>query len=259
MNITTELINHRVSLRKYQNLPISKEHEAIILESAMRAPTAGNMMLYSIIVVKDRAKREQLSKSCDNQPFIANSPMSLIFVADYHKLYQYYINSEVKEYCQNRGEEFIGPTYANLMLGCSDALIAAQNAAIAAESLGIGSCYIGDIMENYELHKELFKLPDFVFPIAMLTMGYYPPEISREPKSRFKKDYVVFQEEYQSLSPEQILDMHSEWNKKFSENNRYGAKNFGQFHYSMKTKADFSLEMERSVKEYLKFWEGRKL
>lgn len=259
MNSTINIINNRVSLRKYSELPITKEHEALIIESAMRAPTAGNMMLYSIIVIKDEKTRETLSKTCDNQPFIAQSPLVMIFVADYQKLYDYYALSNTKEYCQSKNEDFIGPTYANLLLGASDALIAAQNAVISAEALGIGSCYIGDIMENYETHRALLKLPDYVFPIAMLTFGYYPEKVNRTPRSRFKKEYVVFQEEYRKLTNDEILDMHSEWEGRFSETNKYGAKNMGQFHYSMKTKADFSIEMERSVKLAMQYWNGPKL
>jgi FMN reductase (NADPH) len=259
LNTTIDVLSKRLSLRKYSEIPISKEYEDIIIEGAMRAPTAGNMMLYSIIIVKDKEKKDTLSKTCDNQPFISNSPLVMIFVADYKKLYDYYSLSNAKEFCLSKNVEFIGPTYANLLLGASDALIAAQNAAIAAESLGIGSCYIGDIMENYETHRTLLNLPNYVFPIAMLTFGYYPEGINRTPRSRFDKKYIVFNEEYKNLSNTETMDMYSEWDKRFSETNQYGAQNMGQFHYLMKTRADFSLEMERSVKVAMKYWDGDKL
>ena len=64
------------------------------------------------------------------------------------------------------------PQEGDLFLACNDALIAAQTAVVAAESLGIGSCYIGDIMENYEAHRDLFGLPQYVFPICLLCFGY---------------------------------------------------------------------------------------
>ncbi len=64
------------------------------------------------------------------------------------------------------------PEEGDLFLACCDALIAAQTAVIAAESLGLGSCYIGDIMENYEVHRDLFKLPKYVFPICLVCFGY---------------------------------------------------------------------------------------
>ena len=85
MNETLKLLNDRTSLRKYINKEVSPEDLQTILDGAMRAPTAGNMMTYSIIVIKDIEKKEILSRSCDNQPFIAKSPVILIFVADYQK------------------------------------------------------------------------------------------------------------------------------------------------------------------------------
>lgn len=89
-------------------------------------------------------------------------------------------------------DEKINRDNINLMLASCDAFIAAQNSVIAAESLGLGSCYIGDIMENYEIHQEMFNLPEYTFPITMLCFGYpvgdytgrqitprYPQELSK--------------------------------------------------------------------------------
>lgn len=259
LNSTIEVLTSRTSLRKYDQKEISKEHLDIILECAMRAPTAGNMMLYSIIVIKDRAKKDTLSKTCDNQPFIATAPVVLVFTADYKKTFDYYKLSNVKEFCEGKGEEFVGPTHADLLLSSCDANIAAQNAVIAAEALGIGSCYIGDIMENYEKHRELLNLPDFVFPVSMLCLGYYPEGTKRTIHNRFDRKYVVFNENYNSLSNEEIKDMYKQWDARFSEKNTYGAKNYGQLHYAFKTGAAFAKEMTRSVNEALKIWSGMKL
>ena len=90
------------------------------------------------------------------------------------------------------------------MLGINDALIAAQNVVIAAESLGIGSCYIGDIMENYEIHKKLLNLPDYTFPACMLTLGYYPDNHKRNFRDRFDSDFVVFDEIYADLNTDKL-------------------------------------------------------
>lgn len=259
MNQTIEFINNRISLRKYADMPISEEHEGIILNSAMRAPTAGGMMLYSIIKIKNPEKARTLSVSCDNQPFIATSPLILVFVADYRKLYDFYRLSKVKEYCQEKNLVFEGPDRASLMLGISDAMVAAQNAVIAAESLGIGSCYIGDIMENCEQHRELLKLPEFVFPIGMLTLGYYPQDHRPAPRSRFKKEYVVFDEEYRLLEDSEITDLYSSWNASMGTSNPFGAQNAGQLNYARKTGADFSIEMDRSVREFMKQWDNSAL
>ena len=172
MNETIKYLERRISLRKYAQRQISQQHMDMIIEGAMRAPTAGNMMLYSILVVEDQDKKDILSETCDHQPFISKAPFVLIFLADMQRWYDYYNHSKVKEFCQQKGEPFVGPQESDLLLACSDALIAAQNAVITAESLDIGSCYIGDIMENYEIpyftHSPSFSICE--------DHGYIPGE-----------------------------------------------------------------------------------
>lgn len=256
---TIELLKNRMSLRKYKDEPVSKEHLDIILESAMRAPTAGNMMLYSIISVEDKEKKEILSKSCDNQPFIATAPVVLIFLADMQRWFDYYKYCGVKEYCIEKGLEYNSPDEGDLMLAAADAIIAAQNAVIAGEVLNIGSCYIGDIIENWEIHRQLLDLPEWVFPVAMLTMGYYPEEQQRRITPRFDRKYIVFNDKYERLSHEDFQNMFEDREKKLSPENKAEAKNFGQFMYARKTGSDFSKEMTRSVREMLKNWRGYNL
>jgi nitroreductase len=254
-----DVIKNRMSLRKYSDKPITKEHLDIILESAMRAPTAGNMMLYSIIAVKDEEKKKTLSKTCDNQPFIENAPVVLIFLADMQRWFDYYEYCNVKEYCEEKSLEYNGPDEGDLMLAAADAIIAAQNAVIAAEALNIGSCYIGDIIENYEIHKDLLNLPKWVFPVAMLTLGYYGEGQNRIISPRFDKEYIIFDEQYKKLNNDDFKDMFIEREKRLSPENKLGAKNFGQFMYARKTGSEFSKEMTRSVREMLKNWTGEKL
>jgi FMN reductase (NADPH) len=256
---TIKLLKNRMSLRKYKTIPLAKEHLDIILESAMRAPTAGNMMLYSIIVVEDQEKKNILSKTCDNQPFIAKAPTVLIFLADMQRWFDYYNYSKVKEYCVVNNLEYNSPDEGDLMLAIADATIAAQNAVIAAESLNIGSCYIGDIVENYEVHKELLNLPEWVFPAAMLCLGYYPEEQNKIISPRFDKEYIIFKDSYKKLNDDDFKDMFIEREKRLSPENKAQASNFGQFMYAKKTGSEFSKEMTRSVREMLKNWKGVKL
>lgn len=138
MNPTIELMNARSSTRAYDAAPLSDEEKQAILHTTMRAPTAGNLMLYSIIEIEDQALKERLAVTCDHQPFIARAPWVLVFVADYQKWIDLFAISGVDELdgVAHRG----APGPGDLLLACSDALIAAQNAVIAAESLGIGSC-----------------------------------------------------------------------------------------------------------------------
>ncbi|VYT67411.1 nitroreductase [Clostridium tertium] len=259
MNETISTILKRQSLRRYDERDISKEDLDLILKSAMRAPTAGNMMCYSIIIVKNNETKEKLSVSCDNQPFIKTAPVLLVFLADYSKWYKYYESNNTKDFMAEKGENFEGPTEASLMLATQDALIAAENAVIAAESLGIGSCYIGDIMENYEYHKELLNLPKYVYPVTMITLGYHPEGYNIPLKERFDDEYVIFEEKYKELDEDDIKEMFKDRDQLFVSKNKYNANNYAQYHYNMKVKSDFSKEMTRSVKLSLEEWNGGKI
>ena len=254
MNETIDLINKRVSLRKYADKEVSDEVLDVVLNSAMRAPTAGNVMMYSMIVVRDEEKKKKLSKTCDNQPFIANAPVIIIFLADAHRLNRYFKVSGVEEYCAKKHEEIRTPDLAQLFLAAGDAFIAAQNAVIAAESLGLGTCYIGDIVENYEVHREMFNLEDWTMPVAMLCLGYYPENYPRVIQSRFDKKYIVFNEKYRDLSNEEFEDMYKDLEAKMPKTNIYGAKNFGQNLYGRKFGSHFMEEMDKSLKLAVDKW-----
>ncbi len=236
-DIIKEMIE-RKSVRAFEDREISREDKKLILEAAVNAPTAGNQQLYTIIDVTDQTLKERLSESCDHQPFIAKAPLVLIFCADSQKWYDLYLDS-------NTMPRRPGP--GDLMLAVDDAVIAAQNAVSAAWSLGIGSCYIGDIMEQAELHREMLELPEYVFPAAMVVFGYPTEQQKKRPKpERAPIDVIVCENKYRRLNCDQLRLMvsrsvkdkdHNEWVKAFCER---------------KYNSDFSVEMSRSVLEYLK-------
>ena len=150
------------------------------------------------------------------------------------------------------------PNESDLLLSIEDTMIAAQNAVLMAESLGIGSCYIGDILENYEYHKELFQLPDHAVPISLLCLGYYKEGHKRVYRKRFDKKYVAFEETYKRLSDEELDHMFAEKASGFVKGPAITADNFAQAFYKRKTGAAFSKEMARSVRAMLKAYAGKK-
>lgn len=259
MNSVLQTIENRISLRVYDNRPISEADEAALLHAAMRAPTAGNQMLYSMIIIRDQEKKKLLSELCDHQPFIAKAPLVIVFAADHHKWFTYYQKNHVKEFCEGKSFQFEAPQESDLLLAIQDAMIAAQNSVIAAESLNIGSCYIGDIMENGEQVKELLKLPQYTMPIGMVVYGYYPENYPKLPKKRFDKKFVVFEDQYQQLSDSQIDEMFQEEDTHYNPKNPHQAENYAQQFYARKTGAPFSKEMARSARFWLKQWDGRLL
>ncbi|HSL43400.1 MAG TPA: nitroreductase family protein [Anaerolineales bacterium] len=256
MNQVIDVLKKRRSVRAYEERQISAEVRAEILKATLRAPTAGNMMLYSIVDVTDQRIKDQLAISCDNQPFIARAPMVWLFLADYQHWFDYFLASGVNEICEQKQISMRKPEEGDLLLACCDALIAAQNAVVAAESFGIGSCYIGDIMEQYEIHKELFGLPQYTFPICMLVFGYRTLEqIHRPYTNRFDEKFILFENQYRRLSQPELREMFAEREEQMSKGqSKEGIANFGQAMYFRKFDSDFSCEMSRSVRLTLKEW-----
>ncbi len=256
MNQVMDVLMKRKSVRAYEERQISSEIRAEILKGTLRAPTAGNLMLYSILDVTDQSIKDRLMVTCDNQSFIARAPMVWIFLADYQRWYDYFFTSGVEELCTQRNLTMRKPEEADLFLACCDALIAAQNAVIAAESFGIGSCYIGDIMEQYEIHKELLNLPQYVFPICMVVFGY-PTQQQKEQgyTPRFDEKFILFENRYHRLNKDEFEEMFAERQSRLPTGKAMkGITTIGQATYLRKFSADFSMEMRRSVREIVKAW-----
>ncbi|MHA1235512.1 MAG: nitroreductase family protein, partial [Promethearchaeota archaeon] len=119
-------------------------------------------------------------------------------------------------------------------------------------ALGIGSCYIGDIMENYEVHREMFDLPRWAFPITLLCFGYSKGDKNKIPlTSRFPQKFIHFTNKYSRLSEQNFTEMLKNEKRRM---NIKDAQNLGQNLYLAKLGADYSLEMRRSVKVAIKEW-----
>ena len=238
INAVIGQLAERKSVRVFEDKEIPEREKQAILYAATMAPTAGNQQLYTILDITDTELKKRLSETCDHQPFIAQARMVLIFCADCLKWYDAYnvARAEPRK-----------PGVGDLLLAVSDANIAAQNAVTAAQSLGIGSCYIGDIMEQAEIHRELLQLPSWVFPAAMLVFGY-PTEQQkqREKPARVDMKHIVHENAYRSMDETELREMftprtgmsgYDEWMKRFCER---------------KYNSDFAREMTRTVEEYLK-------
>jgi nitroreductase len=257
MNSTLETIFNRRSVRSYANRLVSESEKDLILTAAMRAPTAGNMMLYTILDIEDQALKDRLAVTCDDQAFIASAPLVLVFLADYQRWYDYYRSGGVEAKCAERGQPMRLLGEGDLMLAACDALIAAHSSVIAAESLGIGSCYIGDILENYEIHRELLCLPRWVLPVAMVCFGYPASDPNeRQQTTRFEREFIVQRDRYHRQSPEDLERMFAVRNAQMVTNGarRDGIENIAQFNYFKKFSAEFSVEMNRSVKVMIDSW-----
>jgi nitroreductase len=256
-NSTITLLLNRRSVRQYDPKPLTAEEKDTILAATMRAPTAGAMMLYSIIEVEDQTLKDRLAVTCDHQPFIADAPYLLLFLADYQRWWDLYQAAGCEEKARQLDRTPRPPSEGDLMLAMMDAMIAAHTAVVAAEALGIGSCYIGDIIENWEIHRDLFCLPRYTFPAALICFGHPAERPQQKPVARFERSFIVHRNSYRRFSPEELNDLHLPFGMHSFEVRNYpnGAENIAQFNYTRKFTADFSIEMTRSVREMLKNWQ----
>lgn len=242
MNATVTELFERRSVRAFTDQAITPEDKELILQAALQAPTAGNMTLYTVLDVTDPKLKERLSETCDHQPFIAKAPLVLVFCADYKRWYDLFCAYE---------KEVRRPDVGDLMLAQADAIIAAQNAVVAAESLGIGSCYIGDIIENFEIHRELLHLPDYVVPACMLVMGHPTEQQKQRPKPpRFKPTDIVHENGYDNNKAARLSDMLAERQEKTDGE----LENWIRAFCKRKWNSDFSVEMSRSAREIVRSW-----
>ena len=237
------LLQSRKSMRVFEEREIPETVKQEILSASIRAASAGNMALYTIIDVTDARLKRKLSVTCDNQPFSAEAPLVLIYCADYRRWYSAFceVVNEVRH-----------PSYGDFMLAAEDAVIAAQTAATAADALGLGTCYIGDILENYEEHKRILSLPDYVAPIAMLVGGY-PTQQQKERRQtpRFSVTDLVHENGYDLEKSGRMPDMLKErdgWEENYAQHVRAFCER--------KYNSAFSAEMSRSVKAMLDAWVG---
>lgn len=254
---TLDLIHRRRSVRAFSKSPVPEGLRREILEAALRAPTAGNMTLYSVIDVRSQQTKERLAITCDNQRWIATAPVVLVFLADYQRWMDFFRQQGAPEAARAAGRALRNPGLGDLMLATSDALIASQTAALAAESLGLGSCYVGDILENYEEHRRLFNLPPLAMPVTMLCIGYPRRSGAQTAMTpRLVPESVVQVDRYRRLEGDELEDAFEPLRSHYFSKGSFvpGAENMGQHYYLRKFSAPFSREMDRSVREAIERW-----
>lgn len=178
MNPVLACIEARSTARAFSDEPVTDQERHAILHAASRAPSAGAMMFYSMISIDDPDLRKRVCAVCDEQPFMYKAPFWLLFAVDNRKwldLYQHvgcYDDASLAQFPDHARHK---PGLGELLLGCEDAMCAAQTAVIAAESLGIGSCYIGDVLEHGEELADALDLPPATLPLALLVFGHKRP------------------------------------------------------------------------------------
>lgn len=248
MNETIRLLMERKSVRQFIQEPMPQQDVETILSAAVQAPSAGNMTLWTIINVTDPEKKLALSKSCDNQPFIATAPLVLVFCADYRRWFELFKTLDLGEALRTPGE-------GDFLLATADAIIAAHASVVAAQALGYGSCYIGDIIENCDTQREILALPEYVKPVCMAVYGRpTQTQIDRRKPPRFAIADVVHENAYAPQDAQKMKAM-------LMERQGHDEEAFDCWIMAFckrKWNCDFSREMTRSAAQMIREWnEGK--
>lgn len=181
-------LNHR-TIRSFKDQPLKKEELELLIDVARNGPTSNFQQQYSIISITDPAIKQALT-NIGGQDYIANNGHLFLFVVDQNRNHQI---------CKAQGVETNYSGYTEKFIqGFSDAMIAAQNIVVAASSMGIGSVYLGSILNDVDQIVELLNLPQYVYPVVGLALGY--PNQEPQIKPKLPRNVIHMENTYQVLS-----------------------------------------------------------
>ncbi|MDT2757098.1 NADPH-dependent oxidoreductase [Enterococcus asini] len=206
MKTINQLQNHRTYRQFDKNYQLSETELQAILDSARQAPTWMNGQLYSIIVIRDLTIRQKLVELTPNNPHIKDSSVFLVFLADLKR------TQKVAE--KHSTPYHVGESVDPLLVATADAAFALENAVVATEALGLASVVVGGIRNEIDQVAKLLNLPDYVFPLAGLTIG--KPIVEMKIKPRLPEKAVVHYDTYQDYDYALIEDYDLTM-KKFAE------------------------------------------
>jgi len=197
--VINQILEHK-SVRKFDtSKSLPRGVVDILVAAAQSAPTSSNFQSYSIIVVEDKERIQHLQTLCDNQKFIGEAPLFLVFCGDASR----------HKYVTERQNYSFGSDYLELlMISVIDSVLAAQNAATSAESLGLGTCMVGAIRNQAEAVAQYLNLPPNVFATVGLAIGYSAS--TTDVKPRLPKNVVVHRESYNNSNIEEGLVSYDE-------------------------------------------------
>lgn len=194
MNDVIGLLQGHRSIRKFKPDEVSEEALEAIVRSAQMASTSSNVQAYSVIAVTDPDTKRALSAVAGNQQHVEQCPVLLVWCADL---------SRDRLACEQEGVEMVSGTMENFIVATVDVALAAQNAAIAAESLGLGIVYIGGIRNNLRDVTRLLNVPQLVYPVFGMCLGY--PEHDSSLRPRLPLRAVLHRETYEQAAQAEAI------------------------------------------------------
>ena len=208
-----DTVKNRRTIRKYLQKDISSDLLNDLLETSSRASTMGGMQLYSVVITRNAEMKEKLSPAHFNQPMVKGAPVVLTFCADFRRF---------SKWCEQRNAV---PGYNNLMSfmnAAMDTLLVAQTFCTLAEEAGLGICYLGTTTYNPQMVIDALQLPELVFPITTVTVGYpdgIPAQVDRLPL-----EATVHEEYYHDYSKADIDKLYA-YKESLPENEQFVKEN----------------------------------
>jgi nitroreductase len=181
------MLSHR-SIRSYLDKPIAPETLELLIAAAQSAPTTSNLQAWSVIAIRDPERKARLAAIAGNQRHVAKAPLVLAFVADLARLRSISADRDHPGLALDYIEAFI--------FAIADASFAAQNTLMAAESIGLGGCYIGALRNNPAAVADELGVPDGAMVVFGMTIGYPDPAVDSDVKPRLPQGVVLHEERY---------------------------------------------------------------
>ncbi|MGV9817396.1 NADPH-dependent oxidoreductase [Nocardia xishanensis] len=188
-NPVLRVLHEHRSVRRYLPDPVSDDILRLLVSAAQSAPTSSNLQVWSVIAVRDEARKARLAALAGGQAHIEQAPVLLVWTADFARL---------RQLADDRGAPLDGADYLeSSYVGFIDAALAAQNAVVAAESLGLGTVYIGALRNKPEQVAAELGLPPQVFAVFGLVVGHPDPAEATTVKPRLPQPAVLHHETYE--------------------------------------------------------------
>lgn len=204
MNEVVELMKNHRSIRKYKNKAVEEDKIEAIIEAAQGASTSSFIQAYTIIRIDDKASRKEIAELAGNQKYVEECPLFLMFCAD---------SARHKLACDMNGKDMVQGYTENFITATVDTALAAQNAMLAAEALGLGGVYIGGIRNNPEEICKLLNIPENVYPLFGMCLGY--PDDNPDKKQRLPMEVIFKKEKYNTEGDLERIQAYDEEIRKY--------------------------------------------
>lgn len=235
MNTIDQLLSHR-SIRKFTDQAISEELLDKIFQAGQSAASSSFVQAYSVIRVTDTHMRDKLAELCGPQRYVSTCAEFLVCCADL---------ARNKYFCEEENADSDPSYIEQFIIGTVDVSLMAQNMVIAAESSGLGICYIGGIRNNIQQVSEMLDLPEYVYPVFGLCLGY--PAQDPEPKPRLPKSVWVMENTYKPTSKDAIV----EYDKTISEYYATRTSNKKTSTWTEELKGEFTKKVRPHMLDFL--------